>query len=97
MTLLPGNAWPAEALALLRTAVRYPTEVLRAAGAPAVERAKFSRERFPDDHSCAEGRVSPAVSVAVDVDLVVVSRHTERSVAFWGDSPGWPLMRARGY
>lgn len=36
-------------LALLRTAVRYPTEVLHAAGAPAVERDKFSRERFPDD------------------------------------------------
>ncbi len=36
-------------LALLRTAVRYPTEVLLAAGAPAVERDKFSRERFPDD------------------------------------------------
>jgi hypothetical protein len=36
-------------LALLRAAVRYPTEVLRAAGAPAVERDKFSRERFPDD------------------------------------------------
>jgi hypothetical protein len=36
-------------LALLRTAVRYPTEVLRAAGAPAVERDKFSRERFPED------------------------------------------------
>ena len=36
-------------LALLRGAVRYPTEVLRAAGAPVVERDKFSRERFPDD------------------------------------------------
>ena len=36
-------------LALLRAAVRYPTEVLLAAGAPAVERDKFSRERFPDD------------------------------------------------
>ena len=36
-------------LALLRTAVRYPTEVLHAAGAPAIERDKFSRERFPDD------------------------------------------------
>lgn len=36
-------------LALLRTAVRYPTEVLRNAGAPIVERDKFSRERFPDD------------------------------------------------
>lgn len=39
----------ANPLALLRTAVRYPAEVLRAAGAPAVERDKFSRERFPDD------------------------------------------------
>ena len=36
-------------LALLRTAVRYPTDVLREAGAPIVERDKFSRERFPDD------------------------------------------------
>jgi hypothetical protein len=36
-------------LALLRTATRYPTEVLHAAGAPAVERDKFARERFPDD------------------------------------------------
>jgi hypothetical protein len=36
-------------LALLRTAVRYPTDVLLAAGAPIVERDKFSRERFPDD------------------------------------------------
>ena len=36
-------------LALLRGAVRYPTEVLFAAGAPIVERDKFSRERFPYD------------------------------------------------
>ena len=36
-------------LALLRTATRYPTIVLRNAGAAAVERDKFSRERFPDD------------------------------------------------
>lgn len=36
-------------LAVLRRAVRYPTEVLRTAGAPIVERDKFSRERFPDD------------------------------------------------
>ncbi len=36
-------------LELLRGAVRYPTEVLRAAGAPAVERDRFSLDRFPDD------------------------------------------------
>ena len=36
-------------LALLRSAVRYPTEVLHAAGAAAVERGPFERDRFPDD------------------------------------------------
>jgi hypothetical protein len=36
-------------LALLRTAVRYPTEVLEAAGVPGVERDRFTEERFPDD------------------------------------------------
>jgi hypothetical protein len=36
-------------LAILRDAVRYPTEVLRAAGAPPAERDDFARERFPDD------------------------------------------------
>ncbi|HVF33152.1 MAG TPA: hypothetical protein VM933_08955 [Acidimicrobiales bacterium] len=36
-------------LALLRRAVRYPTEVLLEAGAPAVARDEYSMERFPDD------------------------------------------------
>lgn len=36
-------------LALLRTAVRYPTEVLRLAGVPPVERDRFAEEAFPDD------------------------------------------------
>lgn len=36
-------------LQVLRTAVRYPTAVLKAAGVPPVERDEFSRERFPDD------------------------------------------------
>ena len=36
-------------LALLRRAVRYPTEVLTAAGAPPIERDDFAIERFPDD------------------------------------------------
>ena len=36
-------------LALLRRAVRYPTEVLTAAGAPPTERDDFAIERFPDD------------------------------------------------
>ena len=39
----------ANPLALLRQAVRYPTEVLRQAGAPAVDRDDFAEQRFPDD------------------------------------------------
>lgn len=37
-------------LSLLREAVAYPTEVLRQAGVPPVERDGFAEERFPDDH-----------------------------------------------
>ncbi len=36
-------------LAVLRRAVRYPTEVLLAAGAAPVERDDFAVDRFPDD------------------------------------------------
>ncbi len=36
-------------LALLRTAVRYPTAVLAAAGVPGVARDRFAEEAFPDD------------------------------------------------
>jgi hypothetical protein len=36
-------------LALLRTAVRYPTDVLRAVGVPAVARDRFVEEAFPHD------------------------------------------------
>lgn len=36
-------------LALLRTAVRYPTGVLAAAGIPEVQRDEFAEEAFPDD------------------------------------------------
>ena len=39
----------ANPLALLRAAVRYPTEVLREAGVPAVSRDQFAEQRFPDD------------------------------------------------
>jgi hypothetical protein len=36
-------------LAVLRGAVRYPTEVLQAAGVPPVERDEFAERAFPDD------------------------------------------------
>ena len=37
-------------LSLLRGAVRYPTEVLRAAGVPPVVRDESQERLFPDDH-----------------------------------------------
>ncbi len=40
---------PENPMAVLRRAVRYPTEVLRAAGAAPVDRDDFAVERFPDD------------------------------------------------
>lgn len=36
-------------LSLVRSAISYPTEVLRRAGVPPVERDSFAEERFPDD------------------------------------------------
>jgi len=36
-------------LALVRQAVPYPTEVLRAAGVPPVDRDEFAARQFPDD------------------------------------------------
>ena len=36
-------------LALLRSAVRYPTEVLAAHGVPPVDRDEFAVRAFPDD------------------------------------------------
>jgi hypothetical protein len=52
-------------LALLRTAVRYPTEVLRAAGVPGVERDRFAEEAFPDD----DYDLSPASFADIDPSL----------------------------
>ena len=40
---------PENPLAVLRRAVSYPTEVLRAAGAAPAERDDFAVDRFPDD------------------------------------------------
>jgi len=40
---------PTGPLAVLRSAVRFPTEVLAAAGVPAVVRDEFAERAFPDD------------------------------------------------
>jgi hypothetical protein len=52
-------------LTLLRQAVRYPTEVLREAGVPPVERDLFAVKAFPDD----DYGLSPASWADVDPAL----------------------------
>jgi hypothetical protein len=52
-------------LALVRGAVRYPTEVLRAAGVPPVQRDSFAERAFPDDLY----DLSPASLADLDPDL----------------------------
>jgi hypothetical protein len=55
----------ANPLAVLRSAVRYPAEVLAEAGVPAVVRTRFDEEAFPDD---VYG-LAPATWSDVDPDL----------------------------
>jgi hypothetical protein len=52
-------------LAVLRSLVRYPTAVLRHAGARAVDRDEFARRAFPDD----DYDLSPATFADVDPAL----------------------------
>ena len=52
-------------LTILRGAVRYPTEVLRAAGVPPVVRDEYQERRFPDD----DYDLTPATFVDIDPAL----------------------------
>jgi len=52
-------------LAVLRALVRFPTEVLQAAGVPPVERDEFARRSFPDDVY----DLSPASFADIDPEL----------------------------
>ena len=72
-------------LSILRDAVRYPTEVLRAAGAPPVERDDFDRRAFPDD----DYGLSPASFADVDPALV------EPAIA-WGAAKAWRHKERHG-
>lgn len=69
-------------LSVLRQAVSYPTEVLRHAGVPAVERDAFSEERFPDD----DYDLTPASFADVDPQL------GELGLA-WGAAKAWEHKR----
>lgn len=59
---------PSTPLALVRSAVRYPTEVLAAAGVPPVERDDFAARAFPSDVY----DLSPATFADVDPALAEV-------------------------
>jgi len=65
-------------LALLRAAVRYPTEVLAAAGVPGLERDRFAQEAFPDDIY----DLSPARFADIDPALADVGLAWGASKAF---------------
>ena len=72
-------------LAILRTAVRYPTEVLRAAGAPPVGRDDFAADRFPDDVY----DLTPASFADIDPALA-------QPGIVWGAAKAWTHMRRHG-
>jgi hypothetical protein len=71
-------------LAILRAAVRFPTEVLRAAGAAPVRRDEFAERSFPDDVY----DLSPAAFADVDPSL------TEPGIV-WGAAKAHVVLARR--
>jgi hypothetical protein len=69
-------------LALVRRAVRYPTEVLAAAGVGEVERDAFAEAAFPDDVY----DLSPATFADIDPSLADVGLA-------WGAAKAWTHKR----
>lgn len=69
-------------LSILREAVVYPTEVLRHAGVPPVERDAFSEERFPED----DYDLTPASFAEIAPEL------GDLGVA-WGAAKAWEHKR----
>jgi hypothetical protein len=65
-------------LAVLRTAVRYPTAVLAAAGVPHLERDSFAEQVFPDDPY----DLSPASFADIDPTLTDVGLAWGAAKAF---------------
>jgi hypothetical protein len=72
-------------LAVVRTAVSYPTSVLAAAGAPPVERDSFAIRSFPDDAY----DLTPASWVDVDPNL-------ESPGLAWGAAKAFEHRRRHG-
>lgn len=72
-------------LSLLRSAVRYPTDVLARAGVPAVVRDDFAEERFPDDVY----DLTPASFADIDPAL-------HRPGLEWGAAKAWAHRQRHG-
>ncbi len=72
-------------LSILRQAVRYPTEVLRRAGVPPVQRDRFAEQHFPDDLY----DLTPTSFADVDPSLF------EAGIA-WGASKAWLHKQRHG-
>jgi hypothetical protein len=72
-------------LALIRQGVKYPTDVLRSAGVPPVERDRFSVAAFPDD----DYDLSPRSFADVDPALA------EAGIA-WGAAKAFAHRRRHG-
>ena len=72
-------------LSVLRQAVRYPTDVLRQAGVPPVQRDRFALERFPDD----DYDLTPTSFADIDASLF------EAGVA-WGAAKAWLHKQRHG-
>ncbi|HSH61546.1 MAG TPA: hypothetical protein VK988_18250 [Acidimicrobiales bacterium] len=72
-------------LSILRQAVRYPTDVLRRAGVPPVERDRFAEERFPDD----DYDLTPASFADIDPSLFDVGVE-------WGAAKAWVHKQRHG-
>jgi len=72
----------ANPLSIVREAVHYPTDVLRAAGVPPVQRDRFAEERFPDD----DYDLTPTSFADID------PRLQETGLA-WGAAKAWEHKR----
>ena len=75
----------ANPLALLRSAVRYPTDVLARAGVPPVVRDDFATERFPDDVY----DLTPAAFADIDPRLHQLGVE-------WGAAKAWVHRQRHG-
>jgi hypothetical protein len=78
------DAQPTGPLAVIRGAVRYPTEVLRRAGVPPVVRDEFAERSFPDDVY----DLSPATWADLDPALHDLGMT-------WGAAKAWVVLARR--